>query len=37
MLMSLFGTKVLGLFMLLQEAAASPAEGANAANTFTLT
>src|SRR5678809_1403601 len=35
--MSLLGTKALGLFMLLQEAAASPAEGANAANTFTLT
>ena len=37
MLMSLFGTKAIGLLLLLQEAAASPAEGANAANTFTLT
>src|ERR1043165_8996260 len=36
--MSLFGTKALGLLMLLQEATASPAaEGANTANTFTLT
>ena len=34
-LMSLFGTKVLGLLLLLQEAAASPTD--NAANTFTLT
>ena len=35
MLMSLFGTKVLGLFMLLQEAAASPE--ASSADHFTLT
>src|SRR6185295_14703592 len=35
MLISLFGTKVLGLFMLLQEAAASPAQ--DTGNTFTLT
>jgi len=36
-LMSLLGTKALGLLMLLQDAAASPAEGANAATQFTLT
>jgi biopolymer transport protein ExbB/TolQ len=36
-LTSLLGTKVLGLLLLLQEAAASPSAGENAANTFTLT
>src|ERR1700754_4221678 len=37
MLMSIFGTKILGLMVLLQEAAASPAEGGSSADHFTLT